>query len=271
MRERYVTGGTLASLLDMLSERDRAILGDLARVRVLTGGQLTRLHFAELSPDSRERTRRRVLARLTAHQLVATLDRSVGGARAGSAGHTHALGITGIRALPLLQPYGYTDVQQNRVRGPVTPGSLFLAHALDIAELYVRLVGASRTSMLVLTQFDAEPATWHPDGHGGHLKPDAYVRIRAGEIEDSYWIEVDKATESIPTLRRKLMAYLDFARSGHLGPDGITPRVLLTVPDDRRLAAVRDLVGTLPEPAGSMIATVSYGQAVVTMIDALRC
>lgn len=71
--------------------------------------------------------------------------------------------------------------------------------------------------------------------------------------------------------RRKLVAYLDFARSGHVGPDGITPRVLLTVPDGRRLAAVRDLVETLPEPAGSMIGTVGYDQAVATMIDALRC
>ena len=271
MRQGYVTGGTLASLLDMLSERDRAILGDLARVRVLAGGQLTRLHFAGLSPDSRERTRRRVLARLTAHQLVATLDRSVGGARAGSAGHTHALGIAGIRALPLIQPDVYVDGQLSRIRAPVTPGRLFLAHALDVAELYVRLVEASRIAPLVLAQFDAEPASWHPDGHGGHLKPDAYVRIRAGKIEDSYWIEVDKATENIPTLRRKLVAYLDFARSGHVGPDGITPRVLLTVPDGRRLAAVRDLVEALPEPAESMIVTVSYHQAVATMIDTLRC
>jgi hypothetical protein len=93
----------LVPLVDTLGERDVAILRDLARVRVLTGGQLTRLHFSELTSTNRERARRRVLARLVEHRLVATLEgRTIGGVRAGSSGLIHSLGTAGQRALPLL-------------------------------------------------------------------------------------------------------------------------------------------------------------------------
>src|SRR5579862_4494829 len=102
MTNEYITLAVADRLAAQLSERDRAILMDLARVRVLSGSQITRLHFADLVEANRERTRRRVLARLVECRLAATLERSVGGARAGSAGHVYSLGIAGQRALPLL-------------------------------------------------------------------------------------------------------------------------------------------------------------------------
>jgi hypothetical protein len=156
------------------------------------------------------------------------------------------------------------------VRVPWTPGSLFLAHSLDIAELYVRLREHERASDVGLADYVVEHAAWHPDGRGGVIKPDAYTRIHHGEIEDCWWIEVDRATESIPTLRRKLLSYVEFARSGHVGPDGITPRVLVTVPHDHRLAAVRDLVESLPAPALELITPTLHDQAAQLMIDILR-
>lgn len=270
MRNEYTTTAKLDRLVTQLSDRDRAILLDLARVRVLTGAQLTRLHFADLSVPSRERARRRVLARLGEHRLVATLERPIGGVRAGSAGHVHSLGIAGVQALPLLGVPNGADEGGGRVRTPRTPGHLFLSHGLAVAELYVQLLEAERASKLMLTQFLAEPATWHPDGRGGVIKPDAYVRVQASDLEDAYWVEVDLATESIPTLRRKLLAYLEFALSGGVGPDGIMPRVIVTVPHDRRLAAVRDLVEALPVPAAELISVVLHDQAVASMIDTLR-
>ena len=38
--------------------------------------------------------------------------------------------------------------------------------------------------------FDAEPAAWWPNGLGGWLKPDAYVRLASGNFVDHWWIEV---------------------------------------------------------------------------------
>ena len=277
MRSEYVTAAGTAALVDRLSDRDRRILLDLARVRVLSGQQLTRLHFAELAPESRDRTRRRVLARLADWQLVVTLERTVGGARAGSAGHIYSLGVAGQRALPFLiarsdeEHETYMDARPaRRSRTPSTPGMLFIAHALAIAELYVKLREHERAHDLVLAHFGAEPATWCPDGQGGVMKPDAYVRVQTDGVEDSWWIEADRATESLPALRRQLLAYVDFVRRGALGPGGIVPRVLVTVPHDRRLAAVRDLVAALPTPGAELIAVVRHDRAAALMITTLR-
>lgn len=269
MRTAYVTAASVEQIVERLSERDKAILMDLDFVRVLTGDQLTRLHFAELSPSSRERTRRRVLARLVEFHLVATLDRTVGGVRSGSAGHIYRLGIAGRRLLPLLAAGAYTDVPPSRTHASWTPGTLFLAHSLAVAELLVVLRERERADDLTLAQFTAEPTSWHPDSRGGLIKPDAYVRIDRGEIEDCWWLEVDRATESVPTLRRKLLAYVDFARAGQLGPDGITPRVLVTVPHDHRLGAVQHMIKNLPAPAAELIIATHHDQAIHLMISQL--
>ena len=64
MTVRRLSRAVAERLPERLGNRDLAILSDVARVRVLTGDQLTRLHFHELSTKSRDRARRRVLARL---------------------------------------------------------------------------------------------------------------------------------------------------------------------------------------------------------------
>lgn len=270
VRGTYVTLAQAEMIAASLSNRDRAILHDLARVRVLTGEQLTRLHFSELAPESRERTRRRVLARLAAQQLVATLERTVGGARAGSSGLIFSLGIAAQRVLALLDSDGYISGPPSRVRAPVTPGRLFLAHTLAVSSMYVALRERERAGELTVTEFATESAAWWPDGRGGVIKPDAYVQLRAGTVVDSYWAEVDRATESLPTLKRKLIVYADFARTGQLGPDDVVPRVLLTVPHDRRLADVRDLVAGLQAPGPELILPTLHGSAAGAMIDILR-
>lgn len=277
MRSEYSTRAGIAALVERVSDRDRLVLLDLARVRVLSGSQLTRLHFAELAPDSRDRTRRRVLARLVERRLAATLERTVGGVRAGSVGHVYSLDVAGQRALPFLAARGgdgdelwVSSQPSNRVRSPATLGSLFLAHALAIAELYVSLREHERARDLALAHFVAEPATWYPDGQGSVIKPDAYARVQAGVVEDCWWIEVDRATESIPALRRQLLAYVDFARRGGVGSDGIMPRVLLTVPHDHRLVAVRAMINDLPSPAAELITPARHDQAVSLVVTTLR-
>lgn len=266
----YTTLAAVERLVDSLSDRDRSILVDVARFRVLTGDHLTRLHFHDLASGSRERTRRRVMARLVEHRLTATLGRTVGGARAGSSGHIFSLGLIGQRALPLLGAAPDAADLARRPRAPWTPGTMFLAHALDISGLYVSLREQERADRMRLAHYSAEPMSWHPDLRGGFIKPDAYVRVQHGDLEDVWWVEVDRATESIPTIKKKLITYFDFARAGGVGPDGIMPRVLITVPHDHRLAAVRDLVGRLPSPAIHLIITVRHDRAADFMINTLR-
>jgi hypothetical protein len=263
---RRVTGARVAGIARELSERDKAILDDVARVRVLTGRQVERLHFAELAGRHRDRTRRRVLERLVSLELLTPLERRIGGVRAGSAGLVFALGPAGQRLLAV-QDHGTGA----RVRRPGTPTPRFMIHNLAVAELYVGLVEAARGGGFTLTVFRAEPACWWRDGEGAWVKPDALVVVSSGEVEDSWAIEVDQATESLPTLRRKLKVYLDLVASGERGPDGgVLPRVLVTVPDAERLRAIQDVVRGLPEPAEELFAVVLEERAVAYIGEVLR-
>lgn len=252
-----------------LSDRDRSIMLDLARTRVLSGAHLTRLHFADLSANTRDRMRRRVLARLNTLGLVTTLERRIGGAHSGSAGLIYALDSGGQRAMPFIQAHKAIEPTA-RTRKPWTPGQTFLLHSLDVSELYVQLVEAERTRQLTLAEYLTEPASWFPSGMGGLMKPDAYALVQTQHIEDAWVIEVDRATESLPTLRRKLLVYVDFAHAGQDGPDGTTPRVLVTVPHQQRLVAVQRLIRDLPEPAERLILAVPFNRAVLALIQVLK-
>jgi hypothetical protein len=224
-----------------LGDRDWQILHSLQCSRVLTGLQLTRLRFYDLSPDSQDRTRRRVMERLAGWQVVTRLDRVIGGVRAGSTGWIYSLGPVGQRLL-LLEAL---ERGQTRIRKPWTPSPLFLAHSLAISEIYVQLVEATRHGDVRLTSFDAEPNSWWPDGLGGFLKPDAFVVLSGPRFDELVWLEVDRATESLPTVRRQLTAYLGFVTRGQFGPSGVTPQVVLSTPNARRAADIRALIESL--------------------------
>lgn len=263
---RRVTGARVNEIARELSERDRAILDDVGRVRVLTGRQVERLHFAGFSGRHRDRTRRRVLERLVRLQLLTPLERRIGGVRAGSAGLVFVLGPAGQRLLAA-RDHG----SGGRVRRPGTPTPRFMIHNLAIAELYVGLVEAGRAGAFTLTDYRAEPASWWRTSEGAWVKPDALVVVSAGDVEDSWAIEVDQATESLPTVRRKLKVYLDLVANGERGPDGgVLPRVLVTVPDEGRLRTVREVVASLPGPAEELFAVVREERAVAYFGEVLN-
>lgn len=241
-----------------LSLRDQAILSDLRLVRLLTGAQLERLHFADLSSaNSRTSSRRRSLNRLKKLQLVTHLDRRIGGERAGSGGLVYTLDAAGHRWLDQCDAGGAATGYRARKPWPI--GLMFVRHSLDVAELYVRLREAERAAQLELIKFLAEPASWHRTAVAA-LKPDAFAVMAHGDLEEHIWIEVDRGTESLGTLRRKLIGYLDEARAGDLGPDGVFPRVLVTVATRQRQEAVATLKAQLPEPASQLISIELFEQ-----------
>jgi hypothetical protein len=208
-----------------------------------------------------------VLARLVVLGVLATLDRRIGGARAGSAGLVFAPGVAGQRLLPLLGAEHASELPA-RARRPWTPGNRFLKHSLDVSELGVRLREQERAGTLTVTRWAVEAAAAYPNGFGGWLKPDASVLLQAGDVEDSWVVELDRATESLPTLRYKLLAYVDVANAGQLGPDGVIPRVLVAVSHEKsdviekRFMAIRELITSLPEPAIQLIHVVRFTEAV---------
>lgn len=266
-RPARVRLGHVEWVADRLSERDRAIVSTVNRLRLATGLQLERLHFTDLSGRSRNVKRWQVLKRLVDWGVLVPLPRRIGGPAHGSAKLVYALDSTG-QGVTQLHATGSTDTSQ--VRRPGTPGERFVAHTLAVSELYVRLVEAAQHGQFRLRRFDAEPASWVPNGLGGWLKPDAYAVLSSDVYDDAWWIEVDRATEHLPTLRRKLTAYLDFMERGQLGPSGVMPRVFVTVPDEQRQAAVAAMLERLPEVAAKLLYVTTFDRAVQTVAQVLR-
>ena len=190
-----------------LNERDLAVVATLSKVRVASVRQLERAHF-----PNQARTARRVLKQLTQRRVVARLGRVVGGVRAGSAGHAYALDVVG---QSLSQNGG--PAQGSRLRRPWTPGVRFLDHALAVSEVYVQLLEREREGGFELIEFQGEPESWRqfsPHGAPLLLKPDAFIRLGYPIHEDSYFIEVDRDTESVRTLELKAEIYERYWSSG---------------------------------------------------------
>lgn len=249
-------------LWSTLSARDWAIIETAHRLRLTSGNQLERLHFSDLSLRSQSVVRWRVLKRLVDARVLVAFERRIGTALRGSDKLCYALDSAGQR---LARMRTNAEAGDGTVRRPRMPGERFFAHTLAISEVYVSLVERSRIGHFRLVDFQAEPAAWVPDGLGGWLKPDGFAQLRCGTVQDYWWIEVDLATESLPTVRRKALAYLDFVERSHLGPGGVVPRVLFGVPSMKRRAAVQHLLNGLPTPADYMFRVAKLSDAVAAM------
>lgn len=236
-------GEGLRRTAERLSPRDWNVLREVARFRLLTGRQLQLLH---LGPgQTAARTTRRVLARLVEQRILTRLPRQVGGLRAGSSGQVVALGPVGSRLL--------ADGRPRRRVHDVSDG--FLRHTLAVAEVYLVVRLAEQRGQLVLQQASSEPQCWRRlDAIGGSdwLKPDLHLVLAAGDEALHSYVELDLGSEHRPALLRKLRLYEDAYRSGSAGDrEGIFPRVVWLVPDERRAAVIRQLVtstaGLTPE------------------------
>jgi hypothetical protein len=262
-----VRSALVVGLAEELTEREWQIMETVNRLRLVTGRQLERLHFTGLSGKSRSVVRWRVLKRLVGWQVLAPLPRRVGGGLRGSGQLAYALDTAGERLLRLRRNLRHDE---HRIRRPGTPGERFVQHTLIISELYVQLIERSRTDDFTVEEFLAEPAAWWPNGAGGWMKPDASLTLCTEDVTDHWWIEVDLATEAVPTLRGKFLAYTDFANRGQLGPGDVLPRILVTVPTDYRHEVMQRVVAGLPEPADELLTITLHQTAVATLAAALH-
>lgn len=254
-------------IADRLSDRDWQIIEVTNRLRLVSGQQLERLCFASLTGHARSVVRGRVLRRLTRWQVLTVSPRRIGGAARGSAGAAFALGSVGVR-LCRDQQQGTTGGRP-RVRLPGIPTERTVRHTLAVSELYASLVEQTRQQGASVVSFQAEPASWWPNGLGGFIKPDAYTLLTTGAVREHWWIEVDLATESLPTVRRKLEAYLDFVRRGQLGPQGVVPRVLVSTITPQWRDALLIVVRRLPAPASALFLVVAQPDAAARVLHSL--
>jgi hypothetical protein len=219
-----------------LTKRDWRIVESVNVVRLLTGQQIERLFFADLAPGrSRVASRSRTLHRLVGWRVLTPLPRRIGGAGRGSTVLAYALDSTGQR---LVHERLLAADQLPRVRRPGPPTERTVRHILAVSEVYVALTGSAREHGFTLKQFQAEPASWWPNGLRGYVKPDAYAVLSNGKISDHWWLELDLATESLPAVKRQLATYVDFWDRGQEGPGKIAPRVAIATTTPERQAAI---------------------------------
>ncbi len=246
----------------MLSDRDVAVLADVASFRAITGDQLRRLHFdhnGDGSPAGALRSCQRTLKRLVTHGLLATIPRRVGGVRSGSAGLTYVLGYHGQR---LVRP-------NRRARTPEGLGDRYVAHTLAVAEVAVGLRERVRHGALDDLVVEVEPICWRefPAGRKTvNLKPDLFATVGAGDLEARWFVEVDLATESLVRVRTKCQTYLDYYATGiETDLHGVFPKVAWITPDQRRHRQIIEVVSKMASPAGDMFTVTTAESA----IDAL--
>jgi hypothetical protein len=258
----------VARLQRCLGEREKAVLGSLQHLRLLTTDQIRRLHVVDGSSHTQARRTRSLLRRLADLGVVVRLSRDIGGTWAGSG--TASFCLSGLGQAVLDAPT--LGARRRRTLWRTKP--YFQDHMLAVAELLVQLTEVCRRSASELLLFEAEPACWRRfPGRGGEtivLKPDAYLRIGSGDYELAWFVEVDLATESLPTIQRKCRLFVEYWRSGlEQQLRGVFPRVVWLVPDHRRLEGVATALRRLPNQEAQKLFTVclnEHGSAILTTV-----
>jgi hypothetical protein len=254
----YLSARGVSETRERLSVRDLAIIGQVAELRLMSAQQIQAIHFPNTehgNEPAATRARQRVLERLTRERLLIRLDRRIGGVRAGSAGLVLALGPVGQRVLAIEGPR----------RRSYEPTLRFVDHTLAASQLVVDLNVAARRGLLDLLDLQAEPRCWREfSGMGGRrlLRPDAFVALGSGGYELRWFIEVDRASESLPVIVRKCRLYADYYQSGkeQAAHGGVFPRVCWVVPDELRAERLRQAIARNRQlPERMFVVTTSEG------------
>lgn len=220
-----------------LTNRDFEVLQALAAFRLATTDQLRRGYFAGYRSESAAAWMcRAMLRKLVGFGLVDHLAHRVGGVRAGSAGKVWRLRPAGWRMLAITTANGRTP---RIVRSE--PSVHVRDHTLAITETAVQLRETERAGAVELIECTPEPASWRTYLNAGGglvtLKPDLFAVTAAknAAFEDVWFIEVDRATESLPTIRRKAAQYDRYRNTGReQAAQGVFPKVVWLTPDTTR-------------------------------------
>jgi hypothetical protein len=259
----YMSARGLTSLRERLSERDMAIIRQVAALRLMSARQIEAIHFPVSQHDNElaaTRARQRVLMRLCRERLLSSLDRRVGGVRAGSAGLVLALGPVGQRIL----------TSSNRRRRPYEPGLHFFEHTLAASQLVVDVMAAARAGSLELLSLEAEPVCWRQVSglHGRRwLRPDVFLVLGVNDYELRWFCEVDLATESIPTVLGKCRLYGAYRQTGReqANSGGVFPRVCWITPDETRAERLREAIALDRRLPAQLFVVTTSEQALATL------
>lgn len=245
------------ALTQRLSQRDLDVLASLQQYRFVTTQQIARLHF-EATPESAVPRRvNHALARLRALGVVTTLERRIGGVRAGSAGYVWTLTDGGRRVTAATSG----ETRPPRVRA-YEPSVAFLEHTLAVGETALVAHEAARRGACRILTLEVEPEAWRPyvgpTGAVVRLKPDLAIVTEAGGFEDRWFIEVDRDTEPPSRVIAKCLAYERYRATGiEQREHGVFPATVWLVPSERRATQLRERIDGDPRLSQQMYAVIT--------------
>lgn len=254
----------ISELRRHLTARDLDLLRSLETFRLLTTGQIRRLHFTDhLTTNSATRTAVRILGRLEGHGLITRLSRRIGGIDKGSSANVWQLAAAGERLLRALAG----DPNRRRF---VEPSEPFTQHTLAVAELAIRVIENSRTEQtdqFELLTLETEPDCWRrwvgSAGTVEWLKPDLFLVTANAEYEAHAFVEIDRDTEHLPAIIRKCLTYQRYWSTGiEQARADLFPAVVWVAPGELRAERIRTAI----RDEGSLTSELFH---VITSDDAL--
>lgn len=258
-------------------ERDFALLRGLFESRVMTLEHMAALYFE----DRKEAAKKRV-QKLKAAGLLGERPRRV---------NEPSVHFLTAKAFKLLSDHGHLNgfprFSASTLEKRAQVSSLTLRHELDIMDVKAALCAAiSKTTNFKVVEFSTWPVLYEftarrPIASGAAsevlVKPDGFIRIHeqepdGGLSEHTFFLEVDRSTETLNTLALKAACYNDYYRRGGLAVRNGQPasaykdfpfRVLMVCKTEERRnnAAERMLRNTPPVLTQVWLTTVTKIQA----------
>jgi hypothetical protein len=265
----YITTARLDTIASELTDTDSELLSFLATSRLATSKQLVRRFWTDdpKGNPARARAGARALKRLAGWRVIDPLPgRARGGVRGGSATHVYAVGVAGAK---LLARRGL------HLRRLGTPGERYRNHVLACTQVVVDLHAAATRGELDVIEIQQEPVSHRVflGAWGARLsvKPDLFVRVGVGALEDRWFAEVDLGTEHAGTLLAKAKRYQMHYRSGsEQSQHGVYPKVVFAVPDIRRAGQVEQVLHHVPAEARRMFTVCLLSELVARLAGEAR-
>jgi len=214
------------SLAVSLQERDLALLRGLLESRVMTGGNVASIYF-----EGKKEAAKKRLQKLKSSGYI--------GERKRQPNEPSVLSLTGkgfklLKTQGILTDYPPTSLKSMEKRSRVS--DITLRHELEVMDVKAAFHTAIKTTNVFSVaefttwtyahQFKAVPFSY--DGKEVVVKPDGFVRIHEtkGEevFEQTFFLEVDRSTETLSTLVSKAASYRDYQKSGGFAEKNGAPR-----------------------------------------------
>lgn len=223
-----------------LTKQEEQILYFLYQTKYATTSQLARLYFSDSTKKSTQLRRANLCTKkLNERKFLTHLERRIGGVRAGSGSYVWQITTKGLKVLKRHYP-ALTTKRQNSYE----PTRHHLEHTLAISEVFIQLSELRIDKRIQeIDNFQFEPSCWRGwlDSHAGRvvLKPDIYLELSLEDYLDSYFIEVDRSSESLTRIVNKSKQYIRYYNLNiEQANNGVFPLVLWLTPDNKRKSAI---------------------------------